>query len=375
MNTASVFAPKKKLFELRRRVATYRQHVLFSLSVSSAMLFQHPSRSDVLTVAAYWLVATPFLVSGYVYEFGWMWGVAAMAYNIVLDTAAAYCVVFGLLPNIIAAQHWRRALTFLPLFLLASAVLYNGGYLLLIGEKASWTPLGLLTGLLRHTVSYGLLASLLTGKRYFEMQQRLMLVQKVQAENELRHLKAQIDPHFLFNNLNVLRGLIQQDPVAANEYLTHFAGLYRMLIRHKDEDFVSVGEELRFADEYIYLLRQRFGSAYEFRREVGEQLNLNRLLVVPGTLQLLVENAVKHNAGDEENPLQVIIEATATTLTVRHKRRPKLTPVDSTGTGLSNLRERYRLLFGRDILIVDTAAVFLVSVPVISPKQTWSASL
>ena len=89
-------------------------------------------------------------------------------------------------------------------------------------------------------------------------------MQKAQTESELRNLKAQIDPHFLFNNLNVLRGLIQQDPAEANEYLGRFANLYRFLIRHKDDDFVPLADELRFVDEYVYLLRHRFGTGLRF---------------------------------------------------------------------------------------------------------------
>ena len=89
------------------------------------------------------------------------------------------------------------------------------------------------------------------------------------------------------------------------------------------------------------------------------------LLVVPGTLQLLLENAIKHNAGNEDEPLVINMKATAACLTVRHVRRPKRTPVDSAGTGLANLRERYRLLFGQEIQVETTPEVFVVTVPLL----------
>jgi len=206
------------------------------------------------------------------------------------------------------------------------------------------------------------------------VQKRLLQTQKAQTESELRNLKAQIDPHFLFNNLNVLRGLMQHDPAEANEYLTRFAALYRFLIRHKDDDFVPLPNELRFVDEYIYLLRHRFGAAYAFRQELLPAAELARLLVVPGTLQLLVENAIKHNAGDDDAPLLITIRATDTALLVEHPRRPKRTAVDSMGTGLANLRERYRLLAGQEITVTATAATFAVAVPLVAQARPWPAA-
>ena len=364
----------ERLPEIGQRIAS-SVRVLFFRPDSDTMLLQRPTRSDALTVAAYWLLATPFIIWAYAYQFGWALALAGMAYTIVLDTAAVYVLVYGLLPNALAARHWPRALALLPFFLAGSLLFYNYGYRLLLGQPAGNTLTTFVVGgILRHAMSYGLLAIFLTLKRYFEMQRRLVLVQKAQAESELRNLRAQLDPHFLFNNLNVLRGLIQQDPAEANEYLNRFAGLYRLLIRHQNEDFVSVSEELRFAREYVYLLRHRFGTAYEFRLELEPAPEWDQRLVVPGTLQLLLENAIKHNAGNEDRPLGIVVEATATTLTVHHPRRPKLSPVDSTGTGLANLRERYRLLFDQEIRVVSTAETFAVTVPVLSETPAWLAS-
>ena len=330
------------------------------------MLLSRPSRSDILTAAAYWPVATAVILPSYVHDFGWARALAGMTYTVLLDSTTVFGLVFGLVPLLLRPGHRGRALLLLLGFLLSSGILYSGGYALLLRQPIVWGGMTLVAGIIRHAFSYGMLAVLLTGKRYFDVQQRLVLTQKAHAESELRNLKAQIDPHFLFNNLNVLRGLIQVDPAAADEYLTHFAGLYRYLIRHKDDDFVPLADELRFADEYVYLLRHRFGAAYAFRQELPAPAALSRLLVVPGTLQLLLENVIKHNAGDDDDPLVVTIEATATALTVRHPRRPKLTPVDSTGTGLANLRERYQLLAGQSIRVEAGAVEFSVTVPVLA---------
>ncbi|TGE19879.1 sensor histidine kinase [Hymenobacter elongatus] len=331
---------------------------------------RHPRRSDWLTAAGYWVVVTIVLLPDYIANHDLSLGLRGMAYTVLLDSATVYLLVFHLLPALQMPQTRRRALLLLPLFLLLSSVLYSTGYAVAFNEtqELSWaalTPARLAAGVWRHALSYGVLAVVLTGKRYFEIQQRLVLAQQAQTESELRTLKAQIDPHFLFNNLNVLRGLIQQDPAVANEYLNRFANLYRFLIRHKDDDFVTLEEELQFVDEYIYLLRHRFGGAYAFRQERLAAPDLTGLLVVPGTLQLLVENAIKHNVGDEEQPLLITIRFTESELVVEHALRPKLTPVDSTGTGLANLRDRYRLLFGKAIIVENTGAEFRVRIPVL----------
>lgn len=338
--------------------------------------FQRPSRSDALLLLLYWLLAAPIIGFSYYQRYGLPTAFYGISYTILLDTAAVYLLVFCFLP--LALARWNPAIIFGALigFVLLDAQLYQLGYWQIFSTTPfHWDAQGLLYAVMRHTQSYGMLGILMAGKRYFDLQQRLLLTQKAQTESELRHLKAQLDPHFLFNNLNVLRGLIQHDPHEANEYVNRFAALYRFLIRHKDEDVVTLAEELQFVNEYIYLLRHRFGTAYCFQQELPDPpTDLNRLLVLPGTLQLLVENAIKHNAGDEDDPLVIRIAATEATLTVSHCRRPKLTPVDSTGTGLHNLRERYRLLFDQEIQLTATATTFAVTVPVLRPAPAWSAA-
>lgn len=330
-------------------------------------IFQRPSRSDLLLVLVYWLLAVPIIFYSYLSDFGLARAVSGILFTIGIDTLAVYALVFGLLPLALARRSLWVVLGALMVFVLLDAHLYLLGYAALLSDRPlQWQALGVLWSIMRHTQSYGLLGILMAGKRYFDVQKRLLQTQQAQTQSELRNLKAQLDPHFLFNNLNVLRGLIQQDPAEANEYLNRFAGLYRLLVRHQNEDFVSVSEELRFVEEYIYLLRHRFGTAYEFRLELQPGPAWDQRLVVPGTLQQLLENAIKHNAGNEDDPLVIEIVGTADNLTVRHPRRPKLTAIDSTGTGLANLRERYRLLFNQEIKVDSTAATFAVTVPVLT---------
>ena len=341
---------------------------------------QRPSRSDWFLVLVYWLLAVPIIFYSYSHAYALGRAVAGILYTVLLDTAAVYLLVFGFLPLVLTRRNPVVLFGGLLMFVVIDAHFYWAGYQLLFNpESLHWSILSILGSMMHHTQSYGMLGILLAGKRYADVQRSLLLTQKAQTESELRNLKAQIDPHFLFNNLNVLRGLIQQDPAEANEYLGRFANLYRFLIRHKDDDFVPLADELRFVDEYVYLLRHRFGTAYDFRTELSADVDAAGLLVVPGTVQLLVENAIKHNAGDEDAPLLITIGAMATSLTVAHPRRPKRTAIDSLGTGLANLRERYRLLTQQEIAVTDTAATFAVTVPLMAQArsaayQFWAAT-
>ncbi|WP_155833057.1 sensor histidine kinase [Hymenobacter swuensis] len=330
--------------------------------------------SDKKLVGGYWAVVAPVLLLQYVADTGWDWWrvLPVVAVTVLLDTAMVAVLVERFLP-LFLSRNWWRGLAQLPVLLLLSGGLYLLLYGSLLGHRIDLSGGRIVLGAVAHAKSYGLLAVLLTGKRYVNLQHTLLRTRQAQTESELRNLKAQLDPHFLFNNLNVLRGLIQHDPAEAHEFLNRFASLYRFLIRYKEEDVVPLSEELQFVQEYIYLLRHRFGAAYDFREEITPTARLRQLLVVPGTLQLLVENAIKHNAGDEENPLVITIAVTAVALTVSHPRRPKLTAVESMGTGLDNLRERYRLLFSCGIEVAQSPVFFAVTVPVVPLGQTGPA--
>ncbi|WP_460583358.1 sensor histidine kinase [Hymenobacter arcticus] len=336
------------------------------MELDSSFTTQRPSRSDLGLVAAYWLVVAPVLLLQYQADAGAAASrvLPIVAATVLFDTATVALLVGGLLPLFLSRRRWL-GLALLPGFLLLSGGAYERLYSVLFGHPAAWSLGRVVLGAVQHAKSYGLLAVLLTGKRYFEAQRHVLHLQKAQAESELRALKAQIDPHFLFNNLNVLHMLIGQDAEVASHYLGCFAGLYRYLIRHRDADFVTLADELRFLDDYVYLLRHRFGAAYAFETTLAPALDPARLHTVPGTLQILVENALKHNSGDDDDPLRISLEVSSTSLRVRNPRRPKHTRPEPGGTGLRNLQERYRLLAGQPVQIVADAEHFTVTVPLL----------
>ncbi|MGI4873285.1 MAG: sensor histidine kinase [Janthinobacterium lividum] len=319
---------------------------------------------DVRTVVAYWLVAGPVLLLDYSPGVSWAQAAGKLAFTVALDTVAALVLVKSLLPAVQSRRQWALVVAGLLGFVVLSGSCYLVGYSWLVGDKVRWSVPQVGLAAIAHAKSYGLLAVLLAGQRYLAMQQQVLRTQQAQAQAELRLLKAQIDPHFLFNNLNLLHTLIEEDRQAASHYLQCFAALYRYLIRHQHDDFVALAEELRFADDYRYLVQQRFGAAYRFEQLATLPAGGEGLFVVPGTVQLLLENAIKHNQGDADHPLVITLRVAEDTLSVHNERRPKLTPVDSTGVGLRNLCERYSLLASRPVL-VQAGPCFEVTVPVL----------
>lgn len=183
---------------------------------------------------------------------------------------------------------------------------------------------------------------------------------RVRAEAELSALRAQIDPHFLFNALNTLVQLVEGQPERAVEFTESLADVYRYVLAQRDRDLVLLRDELDFMQRYAFLMRIRFGDALRVGLDdPGDRAG--RLLVPPVALQLLLENVVKHNRLDEGS-LTVRVRVGDAEVVVSHERRPKQA-ARSAGVGLTNLRERCVLLTGRDLDVRSTAAHFEVHLP------------
>jgi hypothetical protein len=196
--------------------------------------------------------------------------------------------------------------------------------------------------------------------RYLSVENELLKQEQLQARYE--GLKHQLSPHFLFNSLSTLSGLIHDEPTAAGQFVEEMSLVYRYLLRHGELQAVPLREELAFLQSYVYLLQMRFGDGLQLRLDLPEAIQ-DRLLP-PLALQLLVENTVKHNTLTRRQPLTISIEFRApATLVVRNNRRPRLTPEPSSGLGLSNLTNRIRILHHKELLVEDTADEFTVYLP------------
>lgn len=191
-------------------------------------------------------------------------------------------------------------------------------------------------------------------------QMHLAEVREARTRAELSALRAQVDPHFLFNALNTLASLVETRPREARQFVDHLAHVYRVLLDTRGRDTVPLAEELALAEAYAGLLQIRYGGAVQ--TEVIPPPDPQRWRIPPGTAQVLLENVVRHNAIDPDRPLAVELDASAGVLSVRHPRRPR-PPSPGAGSGLANLDARTRATIGRPIEVLDDGATFQVTVP------------
>ncbi len=185
-------------------------------------------------------------------------------------------------------------------------------------------------------------------------------------------LKNQLDPHFLFNSLNVLTSLIEEDPYQAQKFTTSLSKVYRYVLEQKNKDLVSVDEELQFAKTYIRLLKMRFEDSIIF--DVPDAAKNPEAKIVPLSLQLLLENAVKHNIVTSKKPLHIRVEEIDDMLVVSNNLQEKQVVKKSTGVGLQNIRQRYDILTDKEVGIEKTASHFNVYLPMLSKKTSVVAT-
>lgn len=187
-------------------------------------------------------------------------------------------------------------------------------------------------------------------------------------ETELQALKLQIDPHFVFNNLSVLSELILKDQQLGYDYAENFSKIYRYMLVSSRKDVISLEDELKFLNSYIFLLKQRAGEGVQFEINVNKEYR--QLFMPPLTLQLLVENALKHNKTLKTNPLKISIYTNnKEELIVENVLAPIENTIDSSGIGIRNIIRRYSLLAEKQPEIVKDAYSFKVIIPLIKYDQ------
>jgi sensor histidine kinase YesM len=189
-------------------------------------------------------------------------------------------------------------------------------------------------------------------------------LERARAEAALEALKNQIDPHFIFNSLNTLSYLIEQKPAKAKLFNDTLAGVYRYILQNKARELVLLQEEINFLKDYFSLLKIRFEQALQLHITIDETL-FDRYLIVPISLQLLMENAIKHNEFSDTSPLVMELSFNNDVLIFSNEVRKKILRKSSSKIGLQNLDERYKLTTGKKISINETANKFNVSLPVL----------
>lgn len=195
-------------------------------------------------------------------------------------------------------------------------------------------------------------------------QKQLIIYNQAISESKINQLKTQLNPHFLFNNLNVLDQLIEEDKNKASNFLNEFADIYRYVLQATDKKFITIKEELIFAEQYFKLIQHKYGIAYQLviKNQYSEGF------ILPLTLQLLIENAVQHNLGTAKNPIHIEIDFDKNIKVTNNyiaKRNAKLT----SGRALNNLKEQYKLLTSSPIEIQESNNTFSVTIPIIHTSK------
>lgn len=186
-------------------------------------------------------------------------------------------------------------------------------------------------------------------------------------QSELDSLKNQVNPHFLFNSLNTLASLIEEEPQTAVAYVQELSQVYRYILQSKDRELTTLREEIKFIKAYLFLVKMRFGENIQTQINISEDYWEKQ--IPPLTLQILVENAIKHNVISSAKPLNIDIFIEAGLLVVRNKFQKKTTTVDSNKVGLRNIANRYKLIASENIEVLQNALYFTVMLPLLGGEE------
>jgi len=191
------------------------------------------------------------------------------------------------------------------------------------------------------------------------------LIEREKILSQFELLKSQVNPHFLFNSLNTLNALIYKDKAEANEFLLRLSDYMRYLLTQNENTTHLLIEELKLASDYAFLQKKRFGNNLKIKIDLSDELQ-NNSLIPPLTIQILLENAIKHNIISGSKPLNIKIYREGETLVVLNNLQVIKDKIKSTGIGLSNIKNRYRILFDKEIEIVKNDKYFIVKLPLIN---------
>jgi sensor histidine kinase YesM len=241
-------------------------------------------------------------------------------------------------------------------------------HLILSGFSSESIPWKILLGFTQHPLSVSLVFMMIFTTRSWLMEWRKSAIEAEQLRSEklssqYQSLKDQLNPHFLFNSLNALSNLVYEDADRSAAFIQKLSKIYRYVLEIHQEEMVSLDRELDFAGNFLELQKIRFEDNLHFSVKVSEE---NNYFLPPLSLQLLLENAIKHNIASQENPLFIHIVQQGDELLVSNTFQPKISQNEpSTGVGLENILSRYRILSDRIPEIVQTENEFLVRLPLL----------
>jgi len=271
-------------------------------------------------------------------------------------------------PNASTKNNWQRPARNILIIMVLQFVLdwafslqfYK--ILMLDASGARWYRLLIFRSLLVSCFYYFVVYHFYIQKQRQQILMEITQLKEAQLQASISSLKEQLSPHFMFNTLNTLSSISQEENV--KEYVTELSNVYRYLLTFQKKDVVTIEEELSFVTSYTYIIKARMEEAIDIDMSISESTRKSKL--PPLTLQLLIENAVKHNVASVSKPLKIVVtDKEQGWLIVSNNFQPRSYTQPSTETGLSNIQKRYQLLFGRNISIEQSEIFFTVKLPVI----------
>jgi len=203
--------------------------------------------------------------------------------------------------------------------------------------------------------------------QFFKNQELLLAnesLKKKNAESQFEVLKNQVNPHFLFNSFNTLRGIIQAKPIVAVDFVNNMSDVFRYSLKSTKENVVKLSEEIYFISAYLEILKERFGT--KFKAAVDIDVSCYSYFLPPMSIQILVENALKHNIVSEQKPLQLFIRSvTEYQISISNNLQERKEQEPSMGMGLYNLNERYKYIAGLEIRVEKKEHEFVVIIPLL----------
>ncbi|UZR97372.1 sensor histidine kinase [Chondrinema litorale] len=226
---------------------------------------------------------------------------------------------------------------------------------------------GILIGLMMSSLVL-MLVSVLIGTVYrfmrdnYQMRLKNEILQKETAEARFANLKEQLNPHFLFNSLSTLNGLIDESPDKAKKFLYDISDVYRYVLKNEGVNLVLLTEEMDFVNVYLGIIKERFGDAVMIKKNID--CKFMRSKVLPLSIQMLIENAIKHNNFDSLHPLCISIHSNDEQLEVENNLRPRFV-ANNHSLGLYNINQRYKYLSDKEVIIKKTDSLFNVQIPLL----------
>jgi sensor histidine kinase YesM len=232
-----------------------------------------------------------------------------------------------------------------------------------------WNAVGRANYALTFVISISIFYLILNRKSHFRMRSMEIQAEQLMKENALAQfeaLKNQVSPHFLFNSLSILSSLVHVDANLSEKFIDQLARAYRYILEQKDNETVSLKTELDFLNAYAFLLKIRFENKFDVKISITDH-EAEKYNIAPLTLQLLIENCVKHNRMSQTEPLVITISITDDCLVVINPVRPRseMEGITSTGIGLANIKNRYQLLTRNPVQIGQEGELFIVKIPLL----------